>query len=120
MQEDATHLYREAAQAAETVRLQIRTNTEQLEKLGEVLRRLAPRAVVTCARGSSDHAATFAKYLIETRLGILTASAAPSIASVYGARQDLRDCVFIAISQSGRSPDLVAAARAARQAGALV
>ncbi|MBC8022152.1 MAG: SIS domain-containing protein, partial [Burkholderiales bacterium] len=79
-----------------------------------------PRAVVTCARGSSDHAATFAKYLFETRLGVLTASAAPSVSSVYGARQDLRDCLFLAISQSGRSPDLVAAARSAREAGALV
>ena len=46
IQEEATHLYREAAQAAETVRLQIRTNTERVERLGEVLRRLAPRARV--------------------------------------------------------------------------
>ena len=50
---------------------------------------MAPRAVVTCARGSSDHAATFAKYLIETRLGILTSSAAPSVSSVYAAKRDL-------------------------------
>jgi glucosamine--fructose-6-phosphate aminotransferase (isomerizing) len=76
--------------------------------------------VVTCARGSSDHAATFAKYLIETRAGVLTSSAAPSIASVYGARQDLRGCLFLAISQSGRSPDLVAATGAARDAGAII
>jgi glucosamine--fructose-6-phosphate aminotransferase (isomerizing) len=74
---------------------------------------------VTCARGSSDHAATFAKYLFETRAGVLTASAAPSIASVYGARQDLRDCLFIAISQSGRSPDLLATVESAKEAGAL-
>ena len=72
-----------------------------------------------CARGSSDHAATYAKYLFETRAGVLVASAAPSIASVYGARQDLRDCLFLAISQSGRSPDLLSTLAAARQAGAL-
>jgi len=77
-----------------------------------VIRALAPRAVVTCARGSSDHAATYAKYhdsKRETR--VLTASAAPSVSSVYGIDQDLRGCLFLAISQSGRSPDLLASVR---------
>jgi glucosamine--fructose-6-phosphate aminotransferase (isomerizing) len=81
---------------------------------------MAPRAVVTCARGSSDHAATFAKYLIETRTGLLASSAAPSISSVYASKSDLEGVLFIAISQSGASPDLLAAATAARDAGALV
>ena len=76
--------------------------------------------VLTVARGSSDHAATFAKYLIETRARVVTASAAPSVASVYGASQDLRDCLFLAISQSGQSPDLLASAQAAREQGARV
>ena len=88
----ATLMHREAAQAPAVVRAQLARNRDAADLLGRELRALAPRAVVTCARGSSDHAATFAKYLLETRLGILTASAAPSIASVYGARQDLRDC----------------------------
>jgi glucosamine--fructose-6-phosphate aminotransferase (isomerizing) len=113
-------MFQEAAQAGAVVRGQLQANAPAMGKLAARLREAPPRAVVTCARGSSDHAATFAKYLFETRLGVLTASAAPSISSVYGARQDLRDCLFLAISQSGRSPDLVAAARAARQAGALV
>jgi glutamine---fructose-6-phosphate transaminase (isomerizing) len=120
IQEEATHLYREAAQAAQTVRLQIRTNTERMAQLGERLRRLAPRAIVTCARGSSDHAATFAKYLIETRLGILTSSAAPSISSVYAAKADLRGTVMLAISQSGASPDLLATVASAKGAGAVI
>jgi hypothetical protein len=67
----------------------------------------------------SDHAATYAKYLFETRLGVLTASAAPSVSSVTR-RQDLADCLFLAISQSGRSPDLLVTTRAAREAGAFV
>ena len=113
-------MHAEAASAPAVVRAQILRNATTAELLGKELRALAPRAAVTCARGSSDHAATFAKYLIETRLGILTASAAPSIASVYGARQDLRDCVLIAISQSGRSPDLLATTRSALEAGAYV
>ncbi len=84
------------------------------------MRALAPRAVVTCARGSSDHAATYAKYLIATHTRVLTASAAPSVSSVYGVVQDLQGCLFIAISQSGRSPDLLAAVAAAKSSGATV
>jgi len=115
-----THLFQEAAEAAETVRLQVRTNTELMERLGERLRRHRPYAVVTCARGSSDHAATFAKYLIETRVGILTSSAAPSVSSVYAAKADLRGTVMLAISQSGASPDLLATVASAKSAGAMI
>lgn len=113
-------MFREAAEAPSIVRAQLGRNAEAMRALGRELRSLAPRAVVTCARGSSDHAATYAKYLFETRLGILTASAAPSVASVYGARQDLRDCAFVAISQSGRSPDILETTRSAQAAGAFV
>jgi glutamine---fructose-6-phosphate transaminase (isomerizing) len=116
----ATRMFREAADSPEVVRAQLERTREGVLELGARLRSLAPRAVVTCARGSSDHAATFAKYLLETRIGVLTASAAPSIASVYGASQDLRGCLFIAISQSGRSPDILSTTRAAKEAGAYV
>lgn len=120
VREDATSLYREAAQAASVVRGQLAANRQRMQHLGARLRRLSPRAIVTCARGSSDHAATFAKYLIETRLGILTASAAPSISSLYDARPDLGGTVLLAISQSGASPDLLAAVAHAKAAGALI
>lgn len=113
-------MYCEAEQAAQVVREQIGANAERLERLGERLRQLAPRAVVTCARGSSDHAATFAKYLIETRLNVLTSSAAPSVSSVYDSTPNLAGTLFLAISQSGASPDLLATVRAAKAAGALV
>jgi len=115
-----TRMFREAAEAGAAVRAQLERNRPAAARLGAALRASAPRAVVTCARGSSDHAATFAKYVIETRLGVLTASAAPSVSSVYGMQQDLRDCLFLVISQSGRSPDLIAAAQAAKKAGAMV
>ena len=115
-----THMFREAADAPEVVRSQWQANRELVEHLGGALRALAPRAVVTCGRGSSDHAATYAKYLIETRTGVLASSAAPSISSLYAKQPNLESVLFIVISQSGASPDLVAAARAAREAGALV
>ncbi|HTY50372.1 MAG TPA: SIS domain-containing protein [Steroidobacteraceae bacterium] len=114
---ESTAMFREAAASAAALRAQ-RANAPLLAALGRALRARPPRAVVTCARGSSDHAATFAKYLIETRTGVLTASAAPSVSSVYGARPRLVDCLFLAISQSGRSPDLIAALQAAAAAGA--
>ncbi len=113
-------MYCEAAQAPAVVRQQLAANAQRLDRLGERLRQLAPRAVVTSARGSSDHAATFAKYLIETRLNILTSSAAPSVSSVYDSTPNLAGTVFLAISQSGASPDLLATVRGAREAGALI
>src|SRR5690606_36982617 len=88
--------------------------------LGEDLRRAPPPFIVTCARGSSDHAATYAKYLFETALGIVTASASPSVGSVYEVPQALRGALYVVISQSGKSPDLLRNAQAAREAGARV
>jgi glutamine---fructose-6-phosphate transaminase (isomerizing) len=116
----STLLFREAAEAGAVVRAQRARNAGTARALGALLRAQPPRAVITCARGSSDHAATYAKYLIETRTGVLVASAAPSVSSVYGAAQDLRGCLFIAISQSGKSPDLIASAASAKVAGARV
>ena len=77
-----------------------------------------PAVVVTIARGSSDHAALYLKYLIEITLGLPCASMGPSIASLYQAPLRLDRAVAISISQSGRSPDIVAMQRAARHAGA--
>jgi glucosamine--fructose-6-phosphate aminotransferase (isomerizing) len=115
-----TRMFKEAARASDAVRAQLQCDGGAIAAIGAELRRLAPRAVITCARGSSDHAATYAKYLIETRAGILTASAAPSVSSIYGVPQDLRGCLFIALSQSGRSPDLLASVAAAKAAGAVI
>ena len=69
-------------------------------------RRDRPQLVVTCARGSSAHAATFGKHLIERHLGIPVAAAAPNIATSTGARLQLKDQLLLTISQSGRSDDL--------------
>jgi len=115
-----SRMYREAAQAGSVVRLQLETNALPMRELGAELRKLAPRAVVTSARGSSDHAATFAKYLIETHAGVVTSSAAPSLSSVYDAKQDLHGALFLAISQSGKSPDLLATVENAKASGAHV
>ena len=90
--------------------------------LGELTRRLRcqpPSLIMTCARGSSAHAANFAKHLIERHLGLPVAAAAPGIASVYRRQLRLAGQLFLAISQSGSSDDLIASAEMARAAGAL-
>lgn len=116
-----TRMFAEAGQASAVVAAQRADNAVLLISLAARLRLLNPRVIFTCARGSSDHAATFAKYLFETRLGIPTVSQAPSISSIYdGPLLHMAGNLFILISQSGQSPDLVLSAQAARQAGALV
>jgi len=114
-----TAMAQEAAQAADVADRQIRRCGPIFEDLGQRLRQLRPRVIVTCARGSSDHAATYGKYLLEMRLGLPVASVGPSIASVYGTALKLEGQVFIAVSQSGRSPDLLRLTQAARKGGAL-
>ena len=113
-------MYAEAAQSPDVVREQLHSNAARVASLAERLRRAPPRAIVTCARGSSDNAATFARYLIETRLGVLTSSASPSVSSVYDSAPDLAGTVMLAISQSGTSPDLLATVSRARSAGARI
>ena len=113
-------MFREAAEAPAVVARLLAANNPLVQALGAALRANPPRAVVTCARGSSDHAATYAKYLIETSTGVVTSSAALSVSSVYAAEPKLEGVLYLAISQSGKSPDLLAAVEAAKQAGALV
>src|SRR5438067_12448420 len=107
----------ELREAPAAVRRQQEALTGPLRQLVMRLKSSPPRLVVTCARGSSAHAATFAKHLIELHLGIPVAAAAPNIASVYRRRLALEGQLFLAISQSGRSDDLVDNALMAREAG---
>jgi glutamine---fructose-6-phosphate transaminase (isomerizing) len=109
----------EFRQAPDVVRRQADALAPPLRELIGTLRDRPPQVVVTCARGSSAHAATFGKYLIERYLGIPVAEAAPSITSVY--HQDLRlnGQLFLAISQSGRSEDLIESASSAKASGAM-
>ncbi|HEX2138807.1 MAG TPA: SIS domain-containing protein [Woeseiaceae bacterium] len=113
-------MFREAAEAADVVLRQLDRLPGDLARVAKALKRLPHARIVTLARGSSDHAATYAKYLFETRLGVLTASAAPSVSSLYAVRAHFRDTVLLVISQSGKSPDLLAAVDAAKESGACV
>lgn len=118
--ETHTLMFREAAESADVIAAQFARNRGAVQALAASLRAAPPPFVVTCARGSSDRAATYAKYLFETQLGRVTACASPSVGSVYGVRQQVRDALYVVISQSGRSPDLLRNAEAAKAAGARV
>jgi len=112
---------RMAAEIAECPRvaaLAVQRNSV-IEQLGQRFRANPPPLVVLCGRGSSGHAALFLRYLIETRLLTPMSIAAPSVTSASNARLRLDRAWFIVLSQSGESPDLIACARAAREAGAL-
>lgn len=87
--------------------------------IAERIRKSRRHFVVICGRGSSGHVGVYLRYLFETRLGLLVSAAAPSVVTAYRRPSDMRDVIFIVISQSGRSPDLVTATRLAREYGAL-
>lgn len=75
--------------------------------------------VVICGRGSSGHVGVHLRYLIERCLGFTVSASAPSVVTGYGQVPHVDGALFIVISQSGRSPDLVASTQAARAGGAL-
>ncbi|QIR15186.1 glucosamine-6-phosphate deaminase NagB-II [Shewanella aestuarii] len=113
-----TIMEQEARTAPQKIAEQLAANLTVTESLGAVLRDFKPKFVMIVGRGSSDHAGVFAKYLFEIEAGIPTFAAAPSVASVYGKTLQLEGALVIVISQSGRSPDILAQAKMAKEAGA--
>ncbi len=97
----------EARETPEVAARLLKETSGDLRALGERLRRLSPRFALAAGRGSSDAAAFLAKYLFEMRQGVPTVSVAPSVTSIYGRTLKLEKALLLAISQSGRSPDLV-------------
>lgn len=91
---------------------------DAFRSMATTIRKAAPRFVLLAARGTSDHAALYAKYLIEISLGLPVGLASPSTLTAYGATPQLDGVLWLAVSQSGGSPDLVEATAAARRCGA--
>jgi len=115
-----TRMFAEAAEAPQVVAAQLRENSDLVRHAADRLRERRPTAALTCGRGSSDNAGVYARYLIETRTGVMTSPMPLAVSSVYGRTPEVPGAVCLAISQSGQSPDLVAAAAAARKGGAFV
>jgi glucosamine--fructose-6-phosphate aminotransferase (isomerizing) len=87
--------------------------------ISAAVRSRRPRFAVIAARGTSDNAGIYAQYLLAVRNGLVVALAAPSTISLYGARPNMADALVVGISQSGRSPDIVAVVKEGRRQGAL-
>lgn len=98
-----------------------RTLSEELRTAGDLRRRLQanpPQLILLVARGTSDNAAQFGRYLLEITTGIPVSMAAPSVFTIYGASLKLKNTLVVAISQSGESTDTNLVAQKAREAGA--
>jgi|SRR5947209_7607471 len=117
--QNKTQMAAEFREAPDIVRQQAEELTQPIAQLVATLRARTPEVVVTCARGSSAHAATFGKHLIERHLGIPVSAIAPNIATVYRQQLRLKGQLFLAVSQAGRSDDVVESVGLARAAGAL-
>jgi glucosamine--fructose-6-phosphate aminotransferase (isomerizing) len=111
-------MLKEACSAAEFVSLQLGRDNERYAELGRKLRSTQHSTVLTVARGSSDHAASYCAYLIMARLGRVVASLPMSLVTLYKSPLVTRDALAIAISQSGQSPDVIEPIRYFRDGGA--
>jgi glutamine---fructose-6-phosphate transaminase (isomerizing) len=107
---------REIAEQGEAVAATLEEVRRRAEQVREAL--AGRRRILFVARGSSDNAAVYGRYLVETRLGVPAALAAPSVATHYHARLDLSDTLVVTISQSGRTEEIVEVQRWAGAQGA--
>jgi len=116
---EKTYMRREIEEIPQAVERLLSGSRESFIAAGAALREKDPSMVATIARGSSDHASAFLKYAIELTAGLPVASIGPSVMSIYGKELKLQRAAAIAISQSGKSPDIVAMAKSAHESGAL-
>jgi glucosamine--fructose-6-phosphate aminotransferase (isomerizing) len=114
-----SRMLEEIRQQPSTLERTLTGELRHIERFKRLVEQRRPRLVVLCARGTSDNAAQFGRYLIEISTGIPVSLAAPSIYSVYNARMDLRDALVVAISQSGESTDTNLVLSRAREQGAI-
>jgi len=115
-----TLMRQEASESGLRIGQQLQENSALYQTIALQIRQFDPAFVYIVGRGTSDHAGVFARYLIEVELGVVVAAAAPSVASLFARQVRLQRALVLLISQSGRSEDLLAQARAAKQSGALV
>ncbi|MCL7382043.1 SIS domain-containing protein [Streptomyces sp. 35G-GA-8] len=111
-------MYAEVAEQPTVLRRILRDGAPGVREVAAAIAAREPRFVLLTARGTSDHAALYAKYLLEILCGLPCGLASMSTTTAYGAKPDLTDVLVIGVSQWGGSPDLVGSTWAAREAGA--
>lgn len=109
----------EIRQQPATLEKTIAAEARHIERFREAMLARRPKLIVLAARGTSDNAAQFGRYLLEIATGIPVSLAAPSIYTLYNAEVDLRDTLTIGISQSGESTDTNLVLERAKAQGAL-
>jgi len=108
------------SEIAESVQVASRliANRAHYEAIGAKLAERRPSVVVVAGRGTSDHAAIYARYLLEHALGVPVALAAASLLTQYGVESTSPNSALLAFSQSGAGPDMIALVESARRRGA--
>lgn len=96
----------------------IKRESKKIERFAAHLREKRPRLIVLVARGSSDNAALFGRYILELTTGIPVSLSAPAVHTIYKARLDLRDALVIGVSQSGEGVDINLTLENAKRSGA--
>ncbi|APJ03210.1 SIS domain-containing protein [Silvanigrella aquatica] len=109
----------ETEESSSIIESQQKIGLPVIEELVQRLQKHPPYFASTIARGSSDHAAYFAKYAFETQLGVPTSSIAPSVHTIYKSNINYKNGFVFAISQSGKSDDLIECMATARKKGAV-
>lgn len=109
----------EAREAPQAVARQLGADRERWQAFGARLRAQPPASLLTIARGSSDHAAHYAAYLVMARLGRLVASMPMSLVTLYQSQIRCDGLASMAFSQSGQSPDLIGPTEYFRKCGAI-
>lgn len=114
-----TQMRREVLEIPSAVQRLLDRGGDDIRRAASAIRDRDPAFFVSVARGSSDHVATYLKYVAELLTGTPIASVGPSIASIYQRQLRLSGSVCLSVSQSGQSPDIVDMTGMARQGGAL-
>jgi glucosamine--fructose-6-phosphate aminotransferase (isomerizing) len=119
VQLENTHLYQEIHEQPEVLNRLLAHEIEPAQRLAEEIRQRGIETVVIAARGTSDNAGRYAQYLLGAANRLVVALATPSLYSIYHQPPRLGNALVLGISQSGKSPDIVAVLQEARQQGAL-
>ena len=114
----ASKMYQESSSTPSVIASQLSQDEDVYRELGKRARDGDPAFATTIARGSSDHACNYGAYIITSQLGVPVISLPPSIVTLYQAPLKMQNSLAIGVSQSGKSPDIVAAMEASAKAGA--
>lgn len=101
-----SNLWREIHDQPDCVRVCLEKNKATLQMIAKEVKERNIKTVVFVARGSSDHAAQVARYLFETKCGMIASMSAPSVLTCYQGSIDYHNTLVIGISQSGGAKDV--------------